>query len=445
MTTRVAKRWRVAFAGTFLHLFLGTVYAWSFFQKPLMDGYHWNNTQVSWVFSLTICFLGLAAAWGGVKLPHYGPRRLAVCGGVLFGTGYLVAAGALMIRSLPLLYLGCGVVGGVGLGLGYVTSVSAAAKWFPDRKGFVTGMVVMGFGLGAMLMSKLLAPLLMALAAGNLVAVFAVLGVTFLMLVPLCGLFLTVPPEEVLPTGAIAPRGEGAATGDEAPAVRACLLSGRFLLMWGVFFCNIVAGISIIGFQSPLLQDLLRRGNPAMDAGALASAGATLIAASSLFNGMGRFLWGSLSDRIGRIQALRLMLGTQVVAFLILSQASSPWLFGALACYILLCYGGGFGTMPSFVSDVFGTKAMPVVYGVVLTAWSAGGIVGPQVVAWMKDYDAPRAGTLSFLTGACFLAVGLGLAMRLSNSPFAGVRTRAEGLPGQGVSIDMESAQGGIT
>jgi len=148
--------------GAWLQLFLGTVYAWSYFQKPLMEGYGWSNAEVVRAFSLAICCLGLAAAWGGAKLPRFGPRKLIVSGGILFGAGYFLSAAALYCRSLPLLNFGYGVVGGTGLGLGYVTPVATVAKWFPDRKGLATGMVIMGFGFGALLMSKIVAPMLFA-------------------------------------------------------------------------------------------------------------------------------------------------------------------------------------------------------------------------------------------------------------------------------------------
>ncbi len=429
----------MAFSCTVLQLFLGTVYAWSYFQKPLMERYHWNNTQVSWVFSLTICFLGLAAAWGGLNLAKYGPRRLAMCGGALFGSGYLVSAIALSLQSLPLLYMGCGVMGGTGLGLGYVTSVASVAKWFPDKKGLVTGMVVMGFGLGAMLMSKVLAPALMALTGGNVVVVFAMLGVVFLIAVTWSGSLLKDPPIGFVPAGYDPPCSTEEPVERMRPTTFECLFSTRFLVMWCVFFCNIVAGIAIIGFQSPLLQDLLKTGDPTLASGILVSAGASLIAASSLFNGIGRFFWGGVSDRIGRIQAFRIMLATQILAFLALSQVSNPWLFASLTCYVLLCYGGGFGTMPSFVSDVFGGKRMPVLYGCILTAWSVGGIVGPQIVAWLKDHYAERAGSLSFLVGAGFLIVGLGLSLRLSNKPFLGVGRTLVGDPRQAMRLGAES------
>jgi len=176
-----------------------------------------------------------------------------------------------------------------------------------------------------------------------------------------------------------------------------------------------------IGFQSPMIQDLFKATDPTMTAAALVAAGGTLIGISSLFNGVGRFFWGGLSDKIGRVQAFRLILGTQVVVFLLMTQVTNPYIFGVLVCYVLLCYGGGFGTAPSFVLTVFGSKVMGVVYGCLLTAWSMGGLVGPKLAAWVKDTvpDPSQAATRTFLIGAGFLAAGLIISFLLSNKQFA--------------------------
>ena len=409
--------------GTVLQLALGTVYAWSFFQQPVMAAGNWTNTQAAWAFSLAIFSLGLAAAWGGVNLPRFGPRRLAMTGGVLFGLSYLIAAYALSIKSLPLLYVGYGVVGGVGLGLGYVTPVATAAKWFPDKKGLVTGMVVMGFGFGALVMAKVLAPVFMAATGGDLVQVFFYVGVSMLVVTLPAGYCLVNPPAGFVPAGYRSPSvPDGEQAGQDALSARQGILSAKFLMMWTVFFFNIVAGIMFIGFQSPLLQDLMKKtldpatlNDPAVIAG-LAASGATLIAVSSLFNGVGRFFWGGLSDRIGRVQVFRLILGSQFIVFIALMFVNSPVVFGVLVCYILLCYGGGFGSMPSFVFDVFGPRLMPVVYGTILTAWGVGGIVGPQIVAYLKDNFAEQAARYTFLSAAALLFLGLVITFALSNN-----------------------------
>jgi MFS transporter, OFA family, oxalate/formate antiporter len=431
------NRWIIVLAGVWLQLFLGTVYAWSDFQKPLVEKYGWANTNVTWTFSLAICFLGLAAAWGGMKLPKYGPQKLASIGGVLFGAGYLLAAAALRWHSLALLYMGYGVVGGTGLGLGYVTPVATVAKWFPDRKGLATGMVIMGFGLGAALMSKLIAPALCNWSDGNLVSVFACLGVVFMAATVFGASLLRNPPPGYVPPCSAPPGGRhghaGMATQHSSenistasvsmapadPPAAVQIVSLRFATMWMIFFCNIVAGISIISLQSPIFQDLWRLADPLLSKESLASYGGSLIAVSALFNGVGRMFWGGLSDRIGRLHSFRLMLASQLAAFLLLIVTGNPWLFGAMICYVLLCYGGGFGTMPSFILDVFGSKRMATAYGIVLTAWSAAGIVGPQIFAFLKDHCAERAATYSFFAAAGFLAIGLLLSLALRRQPAA--------------------------
>jgi len=420
MTAPIPNRWLIAVMGVALQLCLGTVYAWSYFQKPLVETYHWGNSPVAWVFSLAILFLSLAAALGGALLPRFGPRRLAMLGGTCFGLGYLLAALALQIQSLPLMYLGYGIIGGTGLGLGYVTPVATVAKWFPDKKGLVTGMVVMGFGFGALLMSKVLAPALMHLADKNLVIVFGSLGVIFLAITLPVAAFMRNPPADYIPRGYQPPRLEAGRHAAAAHAVSAARAIGswKFGLMWLVFFCNIVAGIMFIGFQSPMLQDILKAGNAGLTAAQLATAGATLIAISSVFNGAGRFFWGGLSDKLRRAATFRILLGTQLVAFellLLMGNTIRPWMFGVLVCYVLLCYGGGFGTIPAFVLDVFGQRLMPMVYGALLTAWGCGGIVGPQLAALIKDHAPQQASFYSFSAGAAFLALGFLAALALTD------------------------------
>ncbi|MDX9697005.1 MAG: OFA family MFS transporter [Bacteroidales bacterium] len=416
METQKHNRWLIAIMGTVLQLALGTVYAWSFFQKPIMAAFGWSNVQVMWIFSLAICFLGIGAAIGGMILPKFGPRKLATTGAILWGLGWLIGALAMSMNSLVLLYIGYGVIGGLGLGLGYVTPVATAAKWFPDKKGFITGMVVMGFGLGALLMSKVIAPTFMKMFEGNLVQVFTFTGIALLVLGITAGLIMKNPPAGFVPEGYTPPVKSAASQGQEDTlTAKACILSRKFLGMWLIFFLNIAAGIMFIGLQSPMLQDLLKSTGSTLDSAGLAAAGATLIAISSLFNGVGRFFWGGLSDKIGRIQAFRLILGSQILVFALLVWVGNPWLFGIMVCYVLLCYGGGFGTMPSFVGDIFTAKLMPVVYGVILTAWSVAGIVGPQIAAYIKDNFVETAATKTFIAGAIMLTIGFVIALTLTN------------------------------
>ena len=424
--TTSTNRWLIAIAGTLLQLCLGTVYAWSFFQKPLVSAFSWSHTEVAWAFSIAIFMLGCSAAWGGMNLPKYGPTKLAILGALLYGAGWLLGGFALGMHSLPLLYLGYGFVGGIGLGLGYVTPVATAVKWFPDKKGFVTGMVIMGFGFGALVLSKVIAPILVAsfgTDAAGLIKMFYAIGGVLLVCGTLAGSLLRNPPAGFVPQGYTPPPAPAGSSADGAASLgaKACLLSSRFFFMWLILFCNTTAGIMFIGFQSPMLQDLLKVSNPGLNAAALAASGATLIAISSIFNGVGRFFWGGLSDKIGRIQTFRFILASQVLVFVALVFIRNPVVFGVLVCYVLLCYGGGFGSMPSFVLDTFGQRLMPAVYGTILTAWSMAGIVGPQVVAIIKDSfkSTPEViSTYTFMIGCGLLVFGFLVTFGLNNNKF---------------------------
>jgi MFS transporter, OFA family, oxalate/formate antiporter len=422
---KTPNRWLVALMGTLLQLCLGTVYAWSFFQSLLVKSYRWSYTDTAWAFSLVIFTLGVSAAWAGVNLPKIGPRKLATIGGLLFSLSYLLGGAALYLKSIPLFYLGYSVIGGIGIGLGYVTPVSTVAKWFPDKKGLVTGVVVMGFGIGAFMMSKMLAPMLLSGTKGNLVPVFLSLGVFFaVVLIPVTSFLDNPPPgyapgggQSILPPTALTTTSP-AALEDLDVSIKDYLLSGQFIMMWIVFFFNIASGISIISFQSPLLQEIWGLADPSVEPATLANYGATLIAISSLFNGVGRLLWGMISDRIGRVESFRLLLASQMIVFGMLMTERNPWVFSALVCYILLCFGGGFGTMPSFVLDVFGSQRMSVMYGAILTAWAAAGITGPLIVASLKDNYPDRAVIYCFLMGVLFLGGGFIFSFLVTNDRY---------------------------
>ena len=393
---------------TFLQICFGTVYAWSFFQTLLVRQLGWSFTETAWAFSLAIFSLGTSAAWAGALLPRVGPRRLAVAGSLMFSSGYLLAGLALHLDYLPLFYVGYGVIGGAGIGLGYVTPVATVAKWFPDKKGLATGIVVMGFGVGAFLLSKGLAPLLVAHLAGDLSRIFLGLGVIFAAVLLPCSLLLSNPP---VTTGAVAEP----TPSDESDSVAPYLRSSEFVLMWIVFFFNIAAGISVISFQSELLQEVWSLADPAVEPATLAEYGATLIAISSLCNGVGRLFWGLLSDRLGRVRVFRILLASQMVVFGILMTERNPWVFSVLVCYVLLCFGGGFATMPSFVLDVFGPQKMSTIYGTILTAWAAAGICGPLYVGYLKDQYPDRAFIYCFLIGILMLGLGYVFSYLLSD------------------------------
>ncbi|MBW1817702.1 MAG: OFA family MFS transporter [Deltaproteobacteria bacterium] len=423
---RVPNRWVIAVMCTLLQVCLGTVYAWSFFQPLLVDQFRWSNTQTSWAFGLTIFFLGMSAAWGGINLNKMGPRKLAITGGVLFGTGYALAALALAVESLVLFYIGYGAVAGIGIGLGYVTPMATVTKWFPDKKGLLTGIVAMGFGLGAFVLSMILAPFLMRVCNENLATVFGALGVILGAAALVSATFVRNPPEGYRPTGYTPARADGDSESDAYGAaienldlpLKEYLVAGQYLMLWILFFLNITAGISIISFQSPLYQEVWKLSDPTLDRSVLAAYGATLIAVSSLFNGFGRIFWGGVSDWLGRINTFRLLLATQMVVFGFLMTEHNPWIFAILVCYVLSCFGGGFAIMPSFVMDVYGEKRMSVIYGIILTAWSAAGIFGPMMVAGLKDNYPDRAIIYSFLLGVFVLGLGFAVSFLVNDDRF---------------------------
>lgn len=396
------KKWFIVAIGTLIQLFIGTVYAWSFFQTPITEITSWSNTQTAWAFSLSIFMLGITAFWAGGKMAAYGPRRLAMLGGILYALGYIVSGLALAGQSLVLLYLGFGVLGGIGLGMAYVTPVATVSAWFTEKQGLATGMVVMGFGLGALLMSKLMAPFFLKISGGNLSTAFYYIGGVMIILIPILAAFLQLPEHAKTDVGK-----------QEKTPITRFVKSKPFIVVWLIFMINIVAGMIFISFQSPLLQDLLKAAMPVgtdfsdvQINASLVSAGATLIAVSSIFNGLGRFTWGSISDKIGRIQTFRILLALQAVIFGVLIFVRNPIVFSILVCVVLLCYGGGFGVLPSLTRDMYGSKLMSSLYGALLTAWGVGGIIGPQIVAFMKDTYADKAGLYAFVVGGSLLLVG---------------------------------------
>ncbi len=313
-----------------------------------------------------------------------------------------------------LFHLGYGVVGGIGTGLAYVTPMSTVTKWFPDKKGVVTGMVSMGFGLGAFVVTVILAPVLMRTLHSNLPWVFAALGAILGSIAIGSAVMVKNPPAGYLPKGYAPPEsGQGRGGDPYAQAMEAFdlplkdyVLTSQFAIMWFMFFLNITAGISIISLQSPLYQDVWKLDHPALERSVLAGYGAALIAVSSLCNGFGRIIWGVASERLGRINTFRILLASQLIVFGMLMTEHNPWVFAVLICYVLSCFGGGFAVMPSLLIDVYGQKRLSRVFGVILTAWAAAGILGPQVVASLKDNYPDRAIVYMFLMGIHVLGAG---------------------------------------
>ncbi|MGI6320559.1 MAG: OFA family MFS transporter [Bacteroidales bacterium] len=398
--SRQKNRWLIAIMGTLAHLSIGTVYAWSFFQNPISETYNWNNSTTAWTFSIAIFMLGVTAAWGGKNLNKVGSQKMAMIGSFLYAFGYIISYFAFKTGNLFLLYLGFGFIGGMGLGLVYVTPVAAVSGWFPDKQGLVTGMVVMGFGLGAFVMSKLIAPFFLNIFGDDLAKTFLAIGFLMLIVLPLFSYFLEAkesPKDETV----------------VEESVKQHILTKDYALIWVMFMLNIIAGMIFLSFQSPLLQDLLMK-NGVSDPAILASRGATLIALSAIFNGLGRFFWGGVSDKIGRILTFRLLFILQILIFAILIFNTNAIVFSVGVSLILLSYGGGFGVLPSLIKERY-PNLMSTIYGITLIAWSFGGIIGPQIIAFTKDRYGSEAGVISFYIGIALLSLGLVCSLILKN------------------------------
>ena len=423
------NRWAIAVAGTITMICLGTVYAWSTFTQPLIAAFGWSNTTTTWCFALAIFFLGVGAIIGGRWQDARGPRRVIITGALLWGAANILAGLGATRFGAPWMYLTYGLLGGIGLGLAYVTPVAAVAKWFPDKRGLGTGMVVMGFGLGAFIYSNVLKAIpafgavaveggkvLAARAAGDtaarlspesvdtLMATFVVSGVIYAVVGGLCASLVRNPgaaaaaaPAATPGTGAhLAAARPPAPAAEDYPPSRA-MRTPQFWSLWAMLFLNVTAGILFISNAVPITREL----TSAAPATALAVYGFI-----ALFNGLGRFFWGAVSDRIGRNMAYVLIYGTQVIIFFVVGGVHTLWLVAALFAIVLLDYGGGFGTMPSFTADYFGTKYMGVNYGWILLAWGVGGIVGPIFVALVKDRTGSFSGALP-VTAVILLAAAI--------------------------------------
>jgi OFA family oxalate/formate antiporter-like MFS transporter len=373
------KRWWIAIAAVIMQLSLGTVYAWSVFKKPLMTTHGWGETETQVTFMICIGMIGIAAAFGGALVDKRGPRFVATLGGILFGIGTLLAGLADATGNIFLLYLGFGFIGGLGNGFGYVTPIATLIRWFPDKRGMVTGLAVMGFGFGAFFMGKIAPGMVNSMGVAS---TFYILGVIFLILVVAAAQFYKNPPKGWLPAGFTPPKTTASAaqsfTFDEAKK------TPQWWMLWAMLCLNISAGLGLLSQLSPMAQDIIGKTQGITDPKALALAGGTILAIASIFNGLGRLFWAWLSDAIGRKNVFITMFITQAILYILLPQIGSQFLFTVIACYLLACYGGGFATMPAFAADSFGPAYIGRVYGIMLTAWSVAGVVGPLVFAQLK-------------------------------------------------------------
>ncbi|WP_051457615.1 L-lactate MFS transporter [Microbispora sp. ATCC PTA-5024] len=403
------SRWLVPPAALSVHLAIGQAYAWSVFKPPLESSLGLSGTQSALPFQLGIVMLGLSAAFGGTLVERNGPRWSMFVSMVCFSSGFLLSALGVATRQYWLVVLGYGFVGGIGLGIGYISPVSTLIKWFPDRPGMATGIAIMGFGGGALIASPWSAQMLSAFGTdtGGIARTFLVHGVVYAVFMTMGVLLVRVPAEGWRPAGWEPGRAATRALVTTADvSARNAIRTPQFYFLWIVLCFNVTAGIGILEKAAPMITDFFA--GTATPVAVSAAAG--FVALLSLANMTGRFVWSSTSDLIGRKNMYRVYLGVGALLYLVIAltgNASRP-LFIVCALGILSFYGGGFATVPAYLKDLFGSHQVGAIHGRLLTAWSTAGVLGPLIVNAIADAQkaAGRTGPALYTT-SLYIMIGL--------------------------------------
>jgi OFA family oxalate/formate antiporter-like MFS transporter len=389
MDRRPPNRWLLAGGGVLIQLALGSVYAWSVFRDPLMKKFGWSISEVTWAFSIAILVLGFAAFLGGLWMSRVGPRTVGIAAGICYGLG--VASASLSAGRIWVLYVGYGVLGGLGLGLGYIVPVATLVKWFPDRRGFITGLAVAGFGAGALLTAPLAATLILQV---GVMQTLAILGIAYLIMVVAGASVMQNPPDGWAPEGWHPSAKKQSQRGTAEFALQEALSTWQWYALWAILFLNVTAGISIISQAAPMAKEI--SGVPPLVA-------AGMVGIISIANGAGRLLWAWLSDAIGRRNVFFIMFLVQAALFFLMPSQREFTILVTLCFIVLSCYGGGFGTMPAFAADLFGPRWIGSIYGLMLTAWGFAGVFGPLLIARIREVTGSYSGALTII--ACVMLV----------------------------------------
>jgi OFA family oxalate/formate antiporter-like MFS transporter len=393
------NRWALAITAFIMQLALGSVYAWSVFLNPVIALYHVTRLQANLTFSIVLLALGVTAGFGGYLNNRFGPRVVATAGGILYGLGVILATFA--APNIFVLYLTFGIIGGIGVGLGYIVALAMLIKWFPDRRGFITGLAVAGFGGGALITSPIAAALIKSVGVGS---TFLYLGIAYLVVIVIVAQFFRTAPDGYAPAGWTPSVRQQIDRSTREYTLPEALRLPRWYVLWLILALNVTAGAAVISVASPLAQKFT---------GVDAVTAALLVSMIGIFNGAGRLFWGWLSDGIGRPFAFLSMFIIQAIVFVFLPSISSFALLLIPVAIIALCYGGGFGTMPAFAADFFGPKNAGTIYGAMLTAWSAGGIVGPILITSFGTTKNPDYATpLYIIAGIMVVSAALPLIAR---------------------------------
>ncbi len=395
---RVANRWGIALAGIFMQVALGAVYAWSVFVKPLIKQFGWTNPQVTLTFTISILVLGFAAFFGGLWLNKKGPRIVALTGGFLYGLGIFLAS--FSANKLWWLYMSYGVIGGMGLGFGYIVPIAVLVKWFPDRRGLITGIAVGGFGAGALVTAPVARHLIDSV---GVLPTFMYLGIAYLVVTLAAGSFMQNPPDGWKPDGWSPSASQVSNRAAKDYKLGEAVMTWQYWALWLLLFLNVTAGISLISQESPIFQEFAK-------VTALVAAG--MVGIVSIGNACGRVFWAWVSDGITRKATFFVMFLVQVGLFWLLPTLSNATYLTVISFIILMCYGGGFGTMPAFAADYFGAKNVGPIYGLMLTAWGLASAFGPPIVAHLHQASGSYVGALHIIAGVMAVSALLPLFVR---------------------------------
>ncbi|MDH3321741.1 MAG: OFA family MFS transporter [Flavobacteriaceae bacterium] len=399
---KIKNRWLIAASAVGIHISIGSVYAYSVMTNPVKDVFDVEGSVIKWAFKIAILLLGLSAAFLGRWVEKVGPKVSGTTAGLFYGIGILGSGLAVELESLTLFYLCYGVIGGIGLGLGYITPVSTLVKWFPDRRGLATGMAIMGFGFAALIFGPIMAKLFETVGVSN---AFYILGVIYMVLILSSARYIEKPPLNYVPEGY--EEGKGKTIKKDISNINAneALKSPRFYYIWIMMFINISCGIAIIAAASPMMQEKLNY--TPMEA-------AAIVGFIGVFNGLGRLGWSSFSDYFGRANTFILFFAFQILAFYFLPKIGIESAFLIVLFTVITMYGGGFATLPAFLGDLFGTKQLGAIHGMVLAAWGLAGVVGPTIYDIVKEKTGSLDTTLVIFSGLFVIALAVSILMKIS-------------------------------
>jgi MFS transporter, OFA family, oxalate/formate antiporter len=387
------NRWGIACAGILLQMAIGAVYAWSVFRVPLAKEFHWSISQVTVAFTITILMAGLASFSGGLWSKRVGPRVVALTGGVLYGGGVFLTS--FSYHGLWWLYLSYGVIAGTGVGFANIVPIAVLVRWFPERRGLLTGVVVGGFGSGALITAPIATRLMQRV---GVLHTFADLGLVFLLIGVVTASRMRNPPEGWRPQGWTPSPRQLEQSSAKSFTLGEALKTWQWWAMWLLLFLNTSAGISVISQESPIFQEFAKT---------TAMVAAGMVGIVSLGNALGRVFWASASDLLGRRTTFTLMFLAQIGLFWLFPSLHSIASVAGISFLILMCYGGGFGTMPAFAADYFGPANVGSIYGLILTAWGVATVFGALLIAHLRQASGSYVSGLHAIAGVMALSAVL--------------------------------------